>query len=38
MGGTMLAEADTIWTGLSGLFILAIIAWLVLRAIRGRRG
>lgn len=32
-----LAEADTIWTGLSGLIILLIIAWLVIRAL-GKRG
>lgn len=31
-----LAENDTIWTGLSGLIILIIIAWLVIRALNKR--
>jgi hypothetical protein len=32
----MLAETDTIWTGLSGVVIFLIVLWLVLRAIRSR--
>lgn len=31
-----LAEADTIWTGLSGVIIFIIVLWLVLRAIKKR--
>ena len=32
----ILAENDTIWTGLSGVIIFVIVLWLVLRAIRQR--
>lgn len=32
----ILAEVDTIWTGLSGVIIFIIVLWLVLRAIRAR--
>lgn len=31
-----LAEADTIWTGLSGVLIFLLVLWLVLRAIKKR--
>jgi hypothetical protein len=32
----LLAENDTLFTGLSGLVIFAIIVWLVVRALRQR--
>jgi len=28
---------DTLWTGLSGLFIFILIAWACIHVIRGRR-
>lgn len=29
-------DGDTIWTGLSGVVILAIVIWLIVRALRKR--
>jgi hypothetical protein len=32
----MIAEADTLWTGLSGLFIFIVVAWAAIHIIRRR--
>jgi hypothetical protein len=32
----MIAEVDTLWTGLSGLFLFIIIAWAAITIIRHR--
>lgn len=34
----MIAEADTLFTGLSGLIILIIVVWFLFRAFGGRGG